>query len=142
MTRLTHSFAWTPHGTYRDLELFVQHLGFTPMEAILSATALGGEIMMHPHELGKVQPGYYADLILVNGDPLSDITVLTGPKNIDVVMIVSVEEAGSWLITQNGRIHKERKAGQRTFHGADRSLVAEAERLKLEEQAAEANGKK
>jgi len=86
-------FAWTPHGTYRDLELFVNLLGFTPMEAILSATALGGEIMLHPHELGKVQTGYYADLILVNGNPLDDITVLSGPKNIDLVMIVSPIES-------------------------------------------------
>lgn len=58
------------------------------MEAILSATALGGEIMMHPHELGKVLPGYYADLILVDGNPLEDIKLLTGHKNIDFVMIV------------------------------------------------------
>lgn len=58
------------------------------MEAILSATALGGEIMMHPHELGKVLPGYYADLILVDGNPLEDIKLLTGHKHIDFVMIV------------------------------------------------------
>lgn len=59
------------------------------MEAILSATALGGEIMLHPHELGKIQPGYYADIILVDGNPLEDITVLSGHKHIDFVMIVS-----------------------------------------------------
>lgn len=64
-------------------------LGFTPMEAILSATALGGEIMMHSEELGKVQPGYYADLLLVDGNPLDDITLLTGHKHLDMVMIVS-----------------------------------------------------
>jgi hypothetical protein len=54
-----YGFAWTPHGTYaRDLQHFVERLGFTPMEAILSATALGGEIMLRPDDLGKVQPGY------------------------------------------------------------------------------------
>jgi imidazolonepropionase-like amidohydrolase len=54
-----YGFAWTPHGTYaRDLQHFVERLGFTPMEAILSATAMGGEIMLQPDELGKVQPGY------------------------------------------------------------------------------------
>src|SRR5690606_23187023 len=59
-----YGFAWTPHGTYaRDLQHFVERLGFTPMEAILSATALGGEIMLRPDELGKVQPGYLADLL-------------------------------------------------------------------------------
>ena len=60
------------------------------MESILAATALGGEIMMHGHELGKIQPNYYADLILVNGNPLEDIKLLTGHKNIDLVMIVSL----------------------------------------------------
>lgn len=84
-----YGFAWSPHGSYRDLELFVKYLGFTPMEAIQSATAMGGEIMLHPDELGRVQPGYYADLILVDGDPVADISVLTGSKHIDMVMIVS-----------------------------------------------------
>ncbi|KIJ67183.1 hypothetical protein HYDPIDRAFT_173839 [Hydnomerulius pinastri MD-312] len=86
------------YGSYQDLELFVNLLGFTPMEAILSATALGGEVMMHPHELGKVQPGYYADLLLVDGNPLEDISVLT-PTNgkLDVIVI-------------NGRVHKDKDA--------------------------------
>jgi imidazolonepropionase-like amidohydrolase len=80
-----------PLSSYQDLEVFVNLLGFTPMEAILSATALGGEIMMHPDELGKVQPGYYADLILVDGNPLDDISVLT-PTNgkLDMIMIVRI----------------------------------------------------
>jgi imidazolonepropionase-like amidohydrolase len=87
-----YGFAWTPHGTYaRDLEHFVKLLGFTPMEAILSATALGGEIMLRPDELGKVAPGYKADLILVDGDPLEDITVLQ-----DLAKIVGVMKDGVW----------------------------------------------
>ena len=59
------------------------------MEAILSATALGGEIMLHPHELGKVHPGYYADLLLVNGNPLEDISLLSHSENIEVIVVVS-----------------------------------------------------
>jgi hypothetical protein len=47
------------------------------MEAIIASTAWGGEIMGHPEELGKVQPGYYADCILVDTtDLLSDLTIL------------------------------------------------------------------
>ena len=45
------------------------------MEAIKSATAHGGAIMQDD-KLGKVERGYTADLLLVDGDPLSDITVL------------------------------------------------------------------
>jgi imidazolonepropionase-like amidohydrolase len=39
----------------------------------VAATRLGGEIMGRPHELGQVKPGYLADLLLVDGDPLADI---------------------------------------------------------------------
>ncbi|HEY0559161.1 MAG TPA: amidohydrolase family protein, partial [Frankiaceae bacterium] len=82
-----YGFAWTPHGTYaRDLEHFVKILGFTPMEAILSATKQGGEIMDLPHELGQVRPGYLADLVLVDGDPLADITILQDRNSLAAIM--------------------------------------------------------
>jgi imidazolonepropionase-like amidohydrolase len=82
-----YGFAWCPHGTYaRDLEHFVTLLGFTPMEAIVSATAQGGEIMGQPGELGKIAPGYLADLILVNGDPLADITILQDRARLTAIM--------------------------------------------------------
>jgi imidazolonepropionase-like amidohydrolase len=90
-----YGFAWTPHGTYaRDLQHFVERLGFTPMEAIISATAWGGQIMLRPGELGQVQPGYLADMILVDGNPLDDITIL--------------QDHGKLLyIMKDGRFHKE-----------------------------------
>lgn len=92
-----YGFAWTPHGTYaRDLQHFVERLGFTPMEAILSATALGGEIMLRPDELGKVRPGYLADLLLVDGDPLADITILQDHDRLHYIM-------------KDGRFHKEQQ---------------------------------
>ena len=72
-----YGFAWTPHGTNaRDLEHFVERLGFTPMEAIHAATVLGGEIFLRPNELGRVAPGYLADLLLVDGDPSTNVAVL------------------------------------------------------------------
>ena len=72
-----YGFAWTPHGTYaRDLEHFVKLLDFTPMEAIISATAGVATLFMREDELGLVKPGYFADLILVNGNPLDDVSVL------------------------------------------------------------------
>ena len=82
-----YGFAWTPHGTYaRDLEHFVKLLGYTPLEALYSATVLGGEIMMQPDKLGKVAPGYKADLLLVDGDPTTNIAVLQDEKKIVAVM--------------------------------------------------------
>ena len=66
-----YGFAWIKHGTNaKDLEYFVKYLGFTPMEALQSATRLGGEIMMRGKELGQVKEGFLADLLLVDGDPL------------------------------------------------------------------------
>lgn len=82
-----YGFAWTPHGTYaKDLEYFVDLFGFTTMEAIQSATQLGGDVMQRPHELGLVKAGYLADLILVDGDPLADITILQDRNRIISVM--------------------------------------------------------
>ncbi|KAL2279423.1 hypothetical protein FJTKL_13493 [Diaporthe vaccinii] len=89
-----YGFAWTPHGTYaRDLEHFVKLLGFTPHEAIIAATAGVAALMMRSDELGKIQKGYYADCILVDGDPLADISILQDHSRLSVICI-------------NGRIHK------------------------------------
>lgn len=82
-----YGFAWTPHGTYaKDLEYFVRLFDFTPMEALLAATAQGGEVMGRPQELGKIKEGYLADLILLDGDPLQDITLLQDQARITAVM--------------------------------------------------------
>ena len=87
-----YGFAWTPHGTNaRDLQHFVDLLDFTPMETIRSATVLGGEIFQRPDELGRVAPGYLADLLLVNGDPSSDIGVLQNHDN-----LVGIMKDGKW----------------------------------------------
>ncbi|GAA99863.1 uncharacterized protein L969DRAFT_91804 [Mixia osmundae IAM 14324] len=95
-----YGFAWTPHGTYaRDLQWFVELFDHTPMEAILAATALGGDIFMRPHELGKVLPGYYADLLLVDGNPLDDVRLLQDHDKLNYILI-------------NGRIHKQCKADE------------------------------
>ena len=89
-----YGFAWNRNGTNaRDIVHFVKLLEFTPMEAILAATKLGGEIMMRSHELGQIKPGYLADLLLVDGDPLQDVGVLTDPKRFRAIM-------------KNGEIHE------------------------------------
>jgi imidazolonepropionase-like amidohydrolase len=82
-----YGFAFTPHGeNARDLEYFVKYLGFTPMEAILSATKYGGEIMLRGNELGQVKEGYLADLLLVDGDPLANIAILRDKTKLLAVM--------------------------------------------------------
>ena len=82
-----YGFAFTPHGqNARDLEFFVKYLGFTPMEAIRATTRYGGQIMMRGHELGTIKEGYLADLLLVDGDPVANLSILRDPKRILAVM--------------------------------------------------------
>ncbi len=82
-----YGFAWVPHGTNaKDLEYFVKYLGFSPMEALLSATKYGGAIMMKQNELGQIKVGYLADLLLVDGDPLSNISVLQDASRLLAIM--------------------------------------------------------
>ena len=82
-----YGFAWIKHGTNaKDLEYFVKYLGFTPMQALLSATQLGGQIMMRPDELGQIKDGYLADLLLVDGDPLANIAILQDRSRLLAVM--------------------------------------------------------
>jgi len=82
-----YGFAWTPHGTNaKDLEYFVKHIGMSPMEALLSATAWGGPMMKMGKKLGYIREGCLADILLIDGDPLSDITVLQDKSRILSVM--------------------------------------------------------
>jgi imidazolonepropionase-like amidohydrolase len=82
-----YGFAWNPNGTNaRDIEHFVNLLGFSPLDAILSATRLGGEIMMMGHELGQVKAGFLADLILVDGNPLANVQILQDADKLLAIM--------------------------------------------------------
>jgi imidazolonepropionase-like amidohydrolase len=82
-----YGFAFTPHcQNARDLEFFVKYLGFTPMEAIRCTTLYGGQVMMQPNELGTIKEGYLADLLLVDGDPLANLSILRDPKRLLAVM--------------------------------------------------------
>ena len=59
----------------REIELYVQ-AGFTPMEAIQAATIVPARVMKVDKQLGTVQAGKRADLIIVDGDPLTDVRAL------------------------------------------------------------------
>ncbi|HTW99142.1 MAG TPA: amidohydrolase family protein [Acidimicrobiales bacterium] len=80
-----YGFFWNPIGrNARDLRLFVEWFGFTPFEALRAATKWGGELMDLP--VGLVREGYLADLLLVEGNPLEDVTVLEDPANISLIV--------------------------------------------------------
>ena len=82
-----YGFGWSPQGTQgRDLEFFIEYYGYSPEEALICATRNGGLAMGYGGELGTLEVGKLADLILVNGDPIADITVLSGPQKVDLVI--------------------------------------------------------
>jgi len=70
------------HSLHRELELYVE-AGLTPMEAIQAATIVPARVMGLEKELGTVEPGKRADLILIDGDPLQDIR---NSRNVEYVI--------------------------------------------------------
>jgi imidazolonepropionase-like amidohydrolase len=82
-------FAWSKQGTNaRDLKFFVDYYGYTPAEALRCGTRNGGALMTmgSGEKLGEVKEGYLADLLLVDGDPLADLSILLNPERLVVVM--------------------------------------------------------
>lgn len=80
-----YGFPFNPNGrNARDLQIFVDHFGYTPAEALTAATRLGGELMDLP--VGQVREGYLADLLLVEGDPTQDVSILQDKANLAMIM--------------------------------------------------------
>jgi len=70
---------WTHHGTYAaELQRYVELVGMTPTEAIHTATRNAGPLV--GLDVGEVREGALADLLVVDGDPTADITVLQRPE--------------------------------------------------------------
>lgn len=80
----TDSGFMLPHGEMnsRELELLVKG-GLSPLEALCAATKTGAELL-ELHDLGTLEVGKIADMILVDGDPLQDIQVLRDQTKLTV----------------------------------------------------------
>ncbi len=65
-----------PHGDNAKQFAYMVQWGMTPMQAIQAATANAAELLGWKDRIGTIEPGKYADLIAVSGDPLADIKVL------------------------------------------------------------------
>lgn len=81
-------FALTPYGHWhaREMEVFVNELGLSPIEAITCATRNNAIAMKMQGELGVVAAGYRADVLVVDGDPLDDIRVLQDRSRLHAVI--------------------------------------------------------
>ena len=88
-------FAWNPHGDYaKELSFFVKHVGLSPLEVLKCATKTGAEIMGREREIGTVAPGKLADLLIVDGDVLANISLLEDRANFTAVMQGGIVKAG------------------------------------------------
>ncbi len=82
-----------PHGyNAEELEHYVA-CGMTPMQAIVSTTKTAAECTHIQQDAGTLEPGKYADVLIIDGDPLADIKILQ-------------DKAKLALIMQSGRTHK------------------------------------
>ena len=84
----TGNNAFTPHGELhaKELEIFVKHGGYSPMEAIVAATRDNAMAVGLDDQVGEIAAGKLADVIVLNRDPIADITVLQGGKHLTHVI--------------------------------------------------------
>jgi imidazolonepropionase-like amidohydrolase len=80
--------------TALELELLVE-AGMTPSEAITASTARAAECMRLNAEIGTLAAGKRADLLVVDGDPLEDVTILRKKESLALVMKDGVGYAGT-----------------------------------------------
>jgi imidazolonepropionase-like amidohydrolase len=91
-----YGFAWNPHGDYaKELTFFVKHVGFSPLETITCATKTGAEILGRAAEIGTLEPGKLADVLVVKGDVLADIAILEDRTRFLAVLQGGTIKAGS-----------------------------------------------
>jgi imidazolonepropionase-like amidohydrolase len=83
-----------PHGhNAEELALMVAG-GLTPMQAIVATTRTASECVHMADQIGTIEPDKLADLLIVEGDPLADITVLQDRDRLKLIML-------------GGRVHKD-----------------------------------
>jgi imidazolonepropionase-like amidohydrolase len=89
LTGTDSGFAVTPYGEWhaRELEIFVEHLGFTPAEALRATTEVTARFMADGDKIGVLEKGRAADFIAVNGSPLQNVAILQDKSRIRAVHI-------------------------------------------------------
>jgi len=90
-----YGFAWNPHGTYaKELTFFVKYVGLSPLQVLTSATKTGAEIMGREKDIGTLEAGKLADVLVVDGDVLADIALLEDRARFVAVLQGGVIKAG------------------------------------------------
>jgi imidazolonepropionase-like amidohydrolase len=112
-------FSITPYGEwhYRELEVFVKEIGLTPLEAIKAATSDSAMSLRMEGETGAIEAGRLADIIVVDGDPVADVTILGELERIKQVYIGGMAQPIGPITPERGD-----PPGWRVGHYGDRIL--------------------
>jgi imidazolonepropionase-like amidohydrolase len=105
-----YGLPWNPQGSQaKDIGYFVKYFGYTPAEALKCATWNGGQMMAKAGDagpIGKIEECYLADLVLVDGDPVADLTLLNDTNRLTVIM-------------KEGSLHKDQSSPQQRKQAAE-----------------------
>jgi imidazolonepropionase-like amidohydrolase len=75
------------HGeNAEEVRLLVEEGGMSPMQAIVASTKTSAECAHVDDEVGTLELGKLADLLIVNGNPLDDISILEDKSNLKMIM--------------------------------------------------------
>jgi imidazolonepropionase-like amidohydrolase len=108
-------FSMVPYGHwhYREMEVFMRYYGMSSVQAIHCATGAGAFALKMAGQTGVVAPGMKADLLVVDGDPTRDITILGEPgrirqvfvdgKSMDLSPPVERKPIAGWRLPSMGR---------------------------------------
>jgi imidazolonepropionase-like amidohydrolase len=113
-------FSVTPYGEWhaREIELLVELIGLSPMEAIIAATRTNARALGWGDQLGTLEPGRVADILVVEGDPLADISVLGKPERIQAIF----KDGKPVSRTSQNEQSRRRMSHERGFHVSSRIL--------------------
>lgn len=117
-------FSVTPYGEWhtREMELLVECIGMSPMDAILAGTRNNARVMGLAEQVGTLEKGRFADVLVVEGDPLANIKVLGQPERIRAVFKGGEPvDRGTEYLGDRRRMSHERgfNVSARVLHRAD-----------------------
>ena len=95
-----YGFAWNPHGDYaKELTFFVEHVGLSVRDTLICATRTGAEILEAQDVLGTLEIGKIADILVVNGDVLNNISMLEDKSNLLAVIQNGIIKGGTLSVS-------------------------------------------
>jgi len=93
--------SWNPHGDYaKELEFFVDEVGFSAMETLVCATRNGSKILGTDQDVGTLETGKLADVLVVAGDVLADISILQDRARLLAVIQGGIVKAGTLAVNR------------------------------------------